>query len=253
MPDIENSSSSSSNIASQTNPPADKSVRLSPTHIGNPCTLGLFAFASTMFILSLYNIRTGGLDERRNVVVGMAVFYGGLTQLLAGMWEFPRGNTFGATMFSSYGAFWMSYAAIYIPNFGILKHYNDYVAERYDSGLSAALAVYLFSWMLISVLFLIASLRKSISFTLLFISLSVTFMLLAWSELLSNSSDNIQMSWLLGKIGGMFGVVAASIAYRIGLSELLASEIKVVSLPTMKCLLEAVSNLLSNLLPCSSQ
>ena len=57
---------------------------------------GLFSFASTTFILSLVNVQTRGVKEP-NVVVGMALFTGGLAQLLAGMWEFPRGNTFGAT------------------------------------------------------------------------------------------------------------------------------------------------------------
>ncbi|SJL18502.1 related to FUN34-transmembrane protein involved in ammonia production [Armillaria ostoyae] len=247
MPDIENSSSSSSNVASQTNPPPDNSVMPCPTRIANPCTLGLFSFASTMLILSTYNIRTGGLSSP-NVIVGMAVFYGGLTQLLAGMWEFPRGNTFGGTIFSSYGAFWMSYSAIYIPNFGVLDAYGD----QFDAELSSALAVYLFSWMIVSIHFLITSVRKSISFTVFFICLSLTYMFLAWSKLLSDSSDNIDMSWILAKIGGGFGVLAASIAYYIGLSELLASEIKAVPLPTLERLFEAVSNILSSFLPGSS-
>jgi succinate-acetate transporter protein len=57
---------------------------------------GLFSFASTTFILSLYNVNARGVAVP-NVVVGMACFCGGLAQLLAGMWEFPRGNVFGAT------------------------------------------------------------------------------------------------------------------------------------------------------------
>ena len=57
---------------------------------------GLFSFASTTFILSLYNLQTRSITHP-NVVVGMAVFCGGLAQLLAGMWEFPRGNVFGGT------------------------------------------------------------------------------------------------------------------------------------------------------------
>jgi succinate-acetate transporter protein len=59
-------------------------------------TSGLFSFASTTFILSLYNVNARGVAVP-NVVVGMACFCGGLAQLLAGMWEFPRGNVFGAT------------------------------------------------------------------------------------------------------------------------------------------------------------
>jgi uncharacterized protein len=65
-----------------------------------PLHSGLFSFASTTLILSLYNIGTRGITTP-NVVVGMAIFCGGLAQLLAGMWEFPCGNMFGATGQSS--------------------------------------------------------------------------------------------------------------------------------------------------------
>lgn len=74
--------------------------------LANPAPLGLCGFAATTFLLSLVNVGTRGLAEA-NVVVGMAYGYGGLTQLLAGMWEMAVGNTFGATALSSYGAFWI--------------------------------------------------------------------------------------------------------------------------------------------------
>lgn len=62
----------------------------------NPEYSGLFSFASTTLILSLFNLQTRGIHHP-NVVLGMAIFCGGLAQLLAGMWEFPRGNVFGGT------------------------------------------------------------------------------------------------------------------------------------------------------------
>jgi len=71
-------------------------VQRPANRISNPASLGLFSFASTTLILSLYNIGTRGIAAP-NLVVGMAVFCGGLAQLLAGMWEFPSGNMFGAT------------------------------------------------------------------------------------------------------------------------------------------------------------
>ncbi|KAF5321069.1 hypothetical protein D9619_000137 [Psilocybe cf. subviscida] len=67
-----------------------------PTRIGNPAPAGLFSFASTTFMLSLFNLGTRHINHA-NVVVGMAIFCGGLLQFIAGMWEFPRGNVFGAT------------------------------------------------------------------------------------------------------------------------------------------------------------
>ncbi|SJL12505.1 related to FUN34-transmembrane protein involved in ammonia production [Armillaria ostoyae] len=222
MSDVEKGLSSSSNGIIEANRPPNVTVIPRPTRIANPGTLGLFSFASTTFILSMYNVQTRGI-KAPNVVVGMAIFCGGLTQLLAGMWEFPRGNAFGGTAFSSYGAFWMSYATIFIPNSGILDAYGTDASE-----LSSALAVYLFAWMIVTVLFFITSLRKSASFIALFGCLSVTFMLLACSEL-SASSGKATISVNLAKSGGAFGIITAFIAYYVGLSELLASEAKAVT------------------------
>jgi succinate-acetate transporter protein len=97
--------------------------------------LGLLGFAATTFILSMYNVGARGIGEP-NVVLGMALGYGGLVQLIAGVEEWACGNvshlllpdscqkltspqTFGATAFSSYGGFWFSFGAIYIPFFQI--------------------------------------------------------------------------------------------------------------------------------------
>ncbi|KAK4046102.1 hypothetical protein OIV83_006355 [Microbotryomycetes sp. JL201] len=90
----------------------------------NPAPLGLCGFALTTFMLSLINMQTRGVTVP-NIVVGPALFYGGLAQLLAGMWEFACGNTFGATAFSSYGAFWLSYAFIVSPWAQIESSYED--------------------------------------------------------------------------------------------------------------------------------
>ncbi|KAG7440614.1 Gpr1 family protein [Guyanagaster necrorhizus] len=221
MSDIEKGVSSSSNGAGalQASPPPHSTAVLRPTRIANAGTLGLFSFASTTFILSMYNVQTRGI-KTPNVVVGMAIFCGGLTQLLAGMWEFPRGNAFGGTAFSSYGAFWMSYATIFIPNSGILDAYGTDTSE-----LASALGVYLFTWMIVTILFLITSLRKSAAFVALFGCLSVTFMFLACSEI----SASTTISTHLAKSGGAFGIITAFIAYYVGLSELLASEAKAVT------------------------
>jgi succinate-acetate transporter protein len=72
-------------------------------------------FGATTFILSMYNLRAGGVMEP-NVVLGMALGYGGLVQLIAGIEEFVCGNTFAATAFSSYGGFWFSFGSTF-PSF----------------------------------------------------------------------------------------------------------------------------------------
>src|SRR5215467_12475260 len=85
--------------------------------IANPGPLGLSAFALTTFVLSTAN---AGLYTGASGVVGLALFYGGLAQLVAGIMEFRTGNTFGATAFCSYGAFWLALGFILLPGSGIL-------------------------------------------------------------------------------------------------------------------------------------
>jgi succinate-acetate transporter protein len=177
--------------------------------LGNPASLGLFSFASTTFILSLYNAHTRHITTA-NAVIGMALFCGGLCQLLAGMWEFPRGNTFGATAFSSYGAFWLSYATILIPGSGILAAYEG------GDELSSALGIYLITWAMVTFFFFIASLRKPLAFPLLFGFLTITFCCLAGGEWGQSPASS--------KAGGVLGAITAMIAYYIGVSDMLADE-----------------------------
>src|SRR5437763_12775840 len=75
----------------------------------DPGPLGLAGFAGTTFVLSLLNANLVSLDGGIGAVLALALAYGGLAQLLAGMWEFRTGNTFGAVAFSSFGAFWISF------------------------------------------------------------------------------------------------------------------------------------------------
>jgi len=197
-------------------------LRNSPTStvkntIANPGSLGLFSFASTTLMLSLYNVSADGINTP-NIVVGMALFCGGLAQLLAGMWEFPKGNTFGATAFTSYGAFWLSYATILIPGSGI----GDAFTGAKASQESNAIGIFLMTWMTVTFLLLIASLRRNIAFIALFFCLTITFMLLGAGNLVANSS--VTTSAHLIKAGGAVGIITALIAYYIGTSELLAAE-----------------------------
>ncbi|RXW14421.1 hypothetical protein EST38_g11434 [Candolleomyces aberdarensis] len=188
-----------------------------PSRIGNPGTLGLFSFASTTLMLSLYNAQARGIHHP-NVVVGMAIFCGGLAQLLAGMWEFPRGNTFAGAAFTSYGAFWLSYATVQLPFTGVRAAYTD--TEEF----AAAIGIYLITWCLVTFWFFIAALRKSVAFIALFGFLTVTFLVLAIGD--------FYLAVNVTKAGGILGVITAFIAYYIGLSELLAAEdMAVIHLP----------------------
>src|SRR5580658_24605 len=75
----------------------------------DPGPLGLAGFAMTTFVLSVFNSKLINNPGLEGVVLPLALFYGGTVQLLAGMWEFRKGNTFGALAFSSYGAFWLAF------------------------------------------------------------------------------------------------------------------------------------------------
>jgi hypothetical protein len=189
-----------------------------PSTVANPGALGLFSFASTTFILSLINVQARGVAVP-NVVVGMAIFTGGLVQLLAGMWEFPRGNVFGATAFSSYGAFWMSFATILIPSSGVVAAYPPDLREFHN-----ALGIYLIAWFMFTFFMLIGALRKNIAFIALFACLTATFAALAAGAFMPQHPN-------VTKAGGALGIVTAFIAYYCAVSELLVKEDSFFSLP----------------------
>ncbi|CAL1697194.1 unnamed protein product [Somion occarium] len=185
-----------------------------PKRLANPGPLGLWSFASTTLILSLFNLQARGINTP-NIVVGMALFCGGLAQFLAGMWEFPAGNTFA---FTSYGAFWMSFATIYIPNSGILAAYEGSPTE-----LASAVGIYLMAWFTVTFLLFIAALRRSVGLCFLFGFLTITFMLLGIGE--------FQASVATTKAGGAMGIATALIAYYCGMAQLLTREDSWFTLP----------------------
>src|SRR5437763_2504431 len=117
--------------------------------VADPAPLGLSAFALTTFVLT--STYAGFFPEKAGgVAVALALFYGGLAQFFAGMWEFRRNNTFGATAFTSYGAFWLSFAAIFIPGTGILAGITPVLHQ--------ALGVYLLGWTIFTVFMFLCTL-----------------------------------------------------------------------------------------------
>ncbi|KAI9263412.1 GPR1/FUN34/yaaH family-domain-containing protein [Phascolomyces articulosus] len=188
--------------------------------IANPGPLGLCGFALTTLVLSLHNASAGmPAGSPNNVVVGLAFFYGGLVQLLAGMWEFRTGNTFGATAFSSYGGFWLSYAIMFIPGANIREAY-----EGHPGALEHSLGIYLTAWAIFTALMLIACHRSSVAMIALFFFLTVTFILLAAADFHGNAGAKVA--------GGAFGVITAVIAWYNALAGLLTKESSYFTLPT---------------------
>jgi succinate-acetate transporter protein len=162
--------------------------------IGDPAPLGLAAFALTTFVLSFFN---AGLvsDKGLPVVLGLALAYGGIAQLLAGMWEFRNNNTFGATAFSSYGAFWISWF--------VLEQFEG--SKIPSTHLGAAAGLYLIAWGIFTTYMWIASFRVSVAVNLVFLLLAATFIVLGIGE--ANGTDSIV------KAGGWIGIATAVVAW----------------------------------------
>src|SRR6266496_601636 len=162
--------------------------------IADPAPLGLAGFALTTFVLSMFNAGLVG-KPGEPVVLGLALAYGGAAQLLAGMWEFRKGNTFGATAFSSFGAFWLSYWA-----------YMTFFAKQVPAAnAGSAVGLFLIAWGIFTAYMWIASFRTTAAINLVFLLLAITFILLGIGE--ARGSTGIV------KLGGWFGLATAVAAW----------------------------------------
>lgn len=181
----------------------------------NPAPLGLSAFALTTFVLSAINLGTRGVNVP-NIVVPLALGYGGLVQLLAGMWEMAVGNTFGATALSSYGGFWIAYGIMLTPHWNILGQGGPYAsdaAKAVDPQMSdSALGFFLTGWFIFTTILLLCTLRSTVMFFLLFFTLDLCFLMLACSHFAKDNGATTAYH-LLTQAGGGFGMVAAFLAW----------------------------------------
>ncbi|KAK3951618.1 GPR1/FUN34/yaaH family-domain-containing protein [Pseudoneurospora amorphoporcata] len=183
--------------------------------LANPAPLGLCAFALTTFILSCVNLNARGLNVP-NIVVCAALGYGGLVQLLAGMWEMAVGNTFGATALSSFGGFWIAYGILLTPNWNILGEDGPYATEAVkavDPKMAAsAVGIFLTGWFIFTTILLLCTLRSTVMFFSLFFFLDLCFLMLACAEF-ANDNGNPTASHRLTQAGGVFGMLAAFLAW----------------------------------------
>lgn len=175
----------------------------------NPAPLGLSAFALTTLVLSVVN--AGLIPATDATFLGLAFAFGGLGQLIAGAWEFRAGNTLGATAFSSYGAFWIS--------FGI---------GALTKTLGPGVSYYLLAWGILTFVFLLASLRTTGALIAVFLFLTLTFLALAVSWFINASAPDL--TWKT--IGGWLGIITAILAEYTALAGLLDAEKSAFRLPT---------------------
>jgi len=164
----------------------------------NPAALGLAGFALTTWLLSMINAGWFG-GTAMGMVLAVAFAYGGTVQMLAGLMEIPRGNTFGATAFLSYGAFWWSFALFVLFLHGTVP--------------AAFIGWYLFLWGVFTLYMWVATWRAPRALQLVFLSLWVTFFVLAASEWTG-------LEWV-HHAGGYLGLATALLAFYLSAAEII--------------------------------
>lgn len=170
--------------------------------LGNPGPLGLMGFGMTTILLNLHN---AGFFPMSWVILSMGIFFGGMAQIVAGIMEFKKGNTFGLVAFTSYGFFWLTLVGIVVfPASGILP--ADPTAGQF-------LATYLLLWGIFTLFMFFGTLRGNRVIQFVFASLTVLFFLLAWGNFTGNEA--------LLHFAGFEGVVCGASAIYLAMAEVL--------------------------------
>ena len=162
-----------------------------PSHgpLADPGALGLGAFALTTFVLSMSNT---GIVPSSAAVLGLALFYGGIAQVIAGIWELRNGNTFGATAFTSFGAFWLAF------------WYLESTGGNVEAG-AAGMGTFLLAWAIFTIYMTVAAKKTNGSIFIVFVALSITFVLLAIGAYTGITA--------IHQLGGWFGILTALLAW----------------------------------------
>jgi succinate-acetate transporter protein len=157
----------------------------------DPGALGLAGFALTTFLLSLAN--AGIIPAAGAAVLGVALFYGGIAQVAAGLWEFAKGNTFGATAFTSYGAFWLSFWWL-LTNPAVEKAAG-----------AAGVGAFLLAWTIFTAYMTIAAVKTNGAILAVFVALTLTFIALTIGAFSGIAG--------ISKFGGWLGLLTAVLAW----------------------------------------
>ena len=177
--------------------------------LANPAPLGLLGFGLTTVLLNFHNAGFFPLDT---MILAMGIAYGGLAQVIVGIMEFRKGNTFGTVAFTSYGLFWWSLVLLLIlPNLSFVSGFNG--------PSEAAMAAYFFMWGLFTFVMFFGTLKTNRALQFVFMSLAILFFLLVARELTSNAVlfGEVTMNTLLG----FEGIVCGGSAVYLALAEVL--------------------------------
>ncbi|MEI6947905.1 acetate uptake transporter [Paraflavisolibacter sp. H34] len=166
----------------------------------NPAPLGLFGFGMTTILLNLHN---AGFFEMNSMIFAMGIFYGGLAQIVAGILESKKNNTFGMTAFISYGFFWLTLVGLLVlPKLG-------WVAPSSNN----AMIAYLVMWGIFTAILLVGTFRISRALQFVFASLTLLFFLLALGDATGNAA--------LKQFTGFEGIVCGASALYTGAAQVL--------------------------------
>ena len=178
--------------------------------VANPAPLGLLGFGITTILLNfVHNARLGPVDV---MILGMGIAYGGLAQVIAGIMEFKKGNTFGMVAFTSYGLFWWSYVLLNVmPK-----------AFGFGSASNESIMAYFFMWGLFTFIMFFGTLKTSRALQTVFITLTILFFLLAIRfGLLAYTSLTVDDIASYTQIIGVEGIITGLSAFYLALAEVL--------------------------------
>jgi succinate-acetate transporter protein len=167
----------------------------------NPAPLGLLGFGMTTVLLNLHN---AGYYELNSMILAMGIFYGGIAQIIAGIMEWKKGNTFACTAFTSYGLFWLTLVGLLVlPKLGWGAASNE-----------TSMAAYLAMWGVFTAVMFFGTLRLSRALQVVFLTLTILFFLLAWGDLTGASAEFKHAT-------GWEGIVCGLSAIYTGLAQVL--------------------------------
>jgi succinate-acetate transporter protein len=177
--------------------------------LANPAPLGLLGFGLTTVLLNLHN---AGLFPLDTMILAMGLAYGGLAQVIVGIMEFKKGNTFGTVAFTSYGLFWWSLVLLLVmPG---MSMFSGLVAPS-----TTAMAAYFFMWGLFTFMMFFGTLKKNRALQFVFMSLAILFFLLTIRELTGNPVLFGTFTW--NNLLGIEGVICGASAVYLAIAEVL--------------------------------
>jgi succinate-acetate transporter protein len=177
--------------------------------LANPAPLGLLGFGLTTVLLNLHN---AGLFPLDTMILAMGIVYGGLAQIIVGIMEFKKGNTFGTVAFSSYGLFWWSLVLLLIlPKLTFITGLN--------APSETAMAAYFFMWGLFTFAMFFGTLKTNRTLQFVFLSLTILFFMLTIRDLTGNPTLFGTFTW--NNLTGIEGIIVGFSAIYLGIAEII--------------------------------